>query len=135
VRMAELVEVSSGSSFTDQTEETPLGSGDDRIITYRISGPLFFGSTPRFGDVMSRIGIRPRFYILDLAAVPMVDASGAEAIAGFARQAAAHGAGVIIAAARPDIAEALRMNGSAAGNLVFSASVAEARQYARAMPD
>jgi SulP family sulfate permease len=135
VRMAELVEVSSGSSFTDQTAETPLGNGDDRIITYRISGPLFFGSTPRFGDVMSRIGIRPRFYILDLAAVPLVDASGAEAISGFARQAGAHGADVIIAAARSDIAEALRRDSSSAPNLIFSPSVAEARQYARSMPD
>jgi sulfate permease, SulP family len=135
VRMAELVEVSSGSSFTDQTEETPLRNGDDRVITYRISGPLFFGSTPRFGDVMSRIGIRPRFYILDLAAVPLVDSSGAEAIAGFARQAAAHGAGVIIAAARADIAEALQRHSAAPPNLVFSSSVAEARQYAKAMPE
>ena len=135
VRMAELVEVSSGSSFTDQTEETPLGNGDDRVITYRISGPLFFGSTPRFGDVMSRIGIRPRFYILDLAAVPLVDASGAEAISGFARQASAHGASVIIAAARADIAESLQRNIGATPNLVFSTSVAEARQYAKAMPD
>jgi SulP family sulfate permease len=96
---------------------------------------LFFGSTPRFGDVMSRIGIRPRFYILDLAAVPLVDSSGAEAIAGFARQAAAHSAGVIIAAARADIAEALQRHSAAPPNLVFSSSVAEARQYAKAMPD
>lgn len=135
VRMARLVEVSSGSSFTDEAEETPLGAGDDRIITYRISGPLFFGSTPRFGDVMSRIGIRPRFYILDLSAVPMVDASGAEAIGGFSRQAAAHGAGVVIAGARADIAASLRHDPEGAKHLVFSSSVAEARQYARAMPD
>ncbi|MGL5446168.1 MAG: SulP family inorganic anion transporter [Rhabdaerophilum sp.] len=135
VRMAQLVEVSSGSSFTDETEETPLGNGDDRIITYRISGPLFFGSTPRFGEVMSRIGIRPRFYILDLASVPLVDASGSEAIAGFARQARAHGAHVILAAARADIAATLRHDPEVAKHLIFSGSVAEARQYALTMPE
>jgi SulP family sulfate permease len=125
--------VSSGSSFTDQTEEVPVGNGDDRIITYRISGPLFFGSTPRFGDVMSRIGIKPQFYILDFGAVPLVDASGAEAIGGFVRQAEAHGARVIISAAQEEIVAALRHE--TGDRLIFAASVAEARQYALAMPE
>lgn len=132
VRMARLVEVTSGSSFGDDGQETPLAeAGDDRIVSYRIAGPLFFGSTPRFGDVMSRIGIRPHVYVLDLAAVPMVDASGAEAIGAFARQARSQQASVIVAGARPDIADALRRDDMGGALLTFAASQNEARAAAR----
>lgn len=132
VRMARLVEVTSGSSFADDGQETPLAeAGDDRIVSYRIAGPLFFGSTPRFGDVMSRIGIRPHVYVLDLAAVPMVDASGAEAIGAFARQAKSQQASVIVAGARPDIADALRRDEMGGALLTFAASQNEARAAAR----
>jgi sulfate permease, SulP family len=132
VRMARLVEVTSGSSFTDdEAGETPLApAGDSRIVSYRITGPLFFGSTPRFGDVMSRIGIRPRIYLIDLSAVPLIDASGAEAIGSFARQAKGQEADVIVFGARADIAAALRHEQGGA-LLTFAADESEARGLAR----
>ncbi|MCA3638061.1 MAG: STAS domain-containing protein [Methylobacterium sp.] len=132
VRMARLVEVTSGSSFEDDAAEAPVTEpGDDRIVSYRIAGPLFFGSTPRFGDVMSRIGIRPRVYLLDLAAVPLVDASGAEAIGAFARQAKGQQASVIVFGARPDIADALRHDEQGGALLAFAPNQSEARAAAR----
>ncbi len=104
--------------------------GDDRIVSYRIAGPLFFGSTPRFGDVMSRIGIRPRVYLLDLTAVPLVDASGAEAIGAFARQAKGQQASVIVFGARPTSRMPCGMT-SMGALLAFAANQNEARAAAR----
>jgi len=132
VRMARLVEVTSGSSLADNTSEAPVAEpGDDRIVTYRIAGPLFFGSTPRFGDVMSRIGIRPQVYLLDLTAVPLIDASGAEAIGAFARQAKGQQANVIVFGARRDIADALRHDEQGGALLAFAANQPEAQAAAR----
>jgi multidrug efflux pump subunit AcrA (membrane-fusion protein) len=89
IRGSRLVEVTSGSSFEDDAAEAPVTEpGDDRIVSYRIAGPLFFGSTPRFGDVMSRIGIRPRVYLLDLAAVPLVAAEAGAGIGNLINRAA-----------------------------------------------
>lgn len=103
VRMARLVEVTSGTSMTAASAEQPLSGGADDVIVYRISGPLFFGSTPRFGDVMARIGVRPRAFLIDLSAVPLIDASGADALAGFVTSEAKSGVRVVLVGARPDL--------------------------------
>lgn len=123
VRMARLVEVSVGMGVTDQAGERPIEQQDDDIIVYRISGPLFFGSTPRFGEVMARIGMRPKGFILDLSAVPLIDASGADAVLGFAEGEARRGTIVIFAGARPDVRRMLEHS----AHHLHATTVAEAR--------
>jgi SulP family sulfate permease len=126
--MARLVEVTSGAGLSDSAmRETPLEPGNEDIIIYRVSGPLFFGSTPRFGDVTSRIGIRPRGFILDLSGVPLIDASGAEALIAFDRMARSNGARVVLCGVRADNRRAV----SHVPDLLFTDTVADAEDYLR----
>jgi SulP family sulfate permease len=134
VRMAKLVEVTSGQSLMSEGREMPLPEGmDDDIVSLRISGPLFFGSSPQLGAVMGRIGVRPRFYLLDLAEVPLIDASGADAIETFAERVRGQGAEVVISGARPEITKALQAASDAPRPFVFADSWSEALAYARGM--
>jgi SulP family sulfate permease len=134
VRMAKLVEVTSGQSLMTEAGEMPLTEAmDEDIVTFRVSGPLFFGSSPQFAAVMDRIGVRPRFYLLDLAQVPLIDASGAEAIEAFARRAHGQGATVVISGARPDIVRALEAASHGPRPFVFASHWSEALAYARQM--
>jgi sulfate permease, SulP family len=81
------------------------------IAIYRINGPLFFGASWRLGDALDRIGYTPHTFILDLAAVPFVDATGAHALYQFIHNARRKGATVILAAVRPETRKALRRGG------------------------
>jgi SulP family sulfate permease len=132
-RMARLVEMSQampgpdGSAFKSP-EESPLtldASGD--ILVYRVSGPLFFGSTPRFGDMIARLGLRPRAVMLDLSSVPFVDTSGVQGIAMLERAARQSGARLYIAGARREVIGALIAGDLGLGRVKFARSIASAR--------
>lgn len=128
-RMAKLVEITSGHAFAEGEEEQPLAANkDDRVVTLRISGPLFFGSTPQLNNVMSRIGVRPEVYVLDLSGVPLIDSSGAQAVGAFARQAAGEGIRVIATGARAEIAKALWRDEHVKTHVTLVKNIADARE-------
>lgn len=66
----------------DQRDVLPPG-----VAAFRIRGPLFFAVASRLDDALDqyrRTGLpAPRVFIVRLARVPMIDASGAQALAGF----------------------------------------------------
>ena len=86
-RMAEAVEVEGGALATeDQADNgedgrSPAASGD--VFVFRISGALFFGATAGVSTILDRIGERPRVFILDFGAVPLIDSTAARALHGF----------------------------------------------------
>src|SRR5690606_23542649 len=57
---------------------------DTSVITFR--GPLFFGSTSVLKDALDQIGANSRRYILRFDEVPLVDPTGAAALASFLRR-------------------------------------------------
>lgn len=50
------------------------------IQVFEISGPLFFGAAYKFKDALAMIGKSPRFLIIRMGNVPIVDATGIQAI-------------------------------------------------------
>lgn len=57
------------------------------VEVLRFTGPIFFGVASELVDALRRIGQSPRAIILRLEEVPYVDATGANAIEAFVRQA------------------------------------------------
>jgi SulP family sulfate permease len=88
-RMSEMVSLESDGRWVeaDQDDLTGEPTVDDRaklppgVEAYRVSGPLFFAVANRIDDVLRAFGRPPRVFILRLRQVPLIDASGATAIA------------------------------------------------------
>lgn len=73
----------------DQRERLPAG-----VEVMRFTGPLFFGVASELIEALRRVGQRPRAIVLRMEQVPYVDATGANAIETFVRQATGGGTGV-----------------------------------------
>lgn len=114
----------------DQRNALPSG-----VEVFQMRGPLFFGAASTVGDLLDRVGEPPRVFILRMREVPMIDASGAAALAGLVRRAAAHGTRVIVTSVQPEVAAVLqRMDlGPQSGRLVHAADYGEALALARAV--
>jgi SulP family sulfate permease len=66
------------------------------IEVFRFSGPLFFGVASEMLEALRRAGERPRGIMLRMEHVPYIDATGANALATFTRQAKHSGARVVL---------------------------------------
>ena len=136
-RMAQMVEVTTKQplidedrgDFSDGPRTAWTGPGGDDILVYRIAGPFFFGAASAVSEVLERIGQTPKAYIIDLSAVPFIDATGVEAMNAFAGKARKGGASVWFAAMTPGVAKALR-HGVHAENVAWGDSVEAARAEA-----
>lgn len=76
---------------TDQREQLPPG-----VEAFQISGPLFFAVASRLDDVLDQLFETPRVFILRLRLVPLMDASGAQALRQFLDRAHRLGIRVIL---------------------------------------
>jgi SulP family sulfate permease len=136
-RMAQTVEIERplpriDDDRADGTEGDPVTrydaaeASDQEVVVYRISGAFFFGSAAAVGAALDEIGERPKAYVIDVSAAPLIDSTAAATIAGFARRAKARGAAVYIAGAQPAVREALRARRPADATLAFEPSVEKA---------
>jgi SulP family sulfate permease len=64
------------------------------VEVFRFTGPIFFGVASEMLDALRRGGRRPRAVVLRMEQVPYVDATGANALATFVRQAKVGGTAV-----------------------------------------
>src|SRR3546814_12843152 len=97
-RMAEAVEVGSGGPRDPELDAEDIDQRDDLppgVEVFRIAGPFFFGVAGELLDTLRRVGQSPRVIILRMRLVPLLDASGAQALAAFVEQARLAGARVI----------------------------------------
>ena len=90
-RMAEAVEVGQQGDDTGQRTRLPKG-----VEVFRINGPFFFGVAGELLDTLRRVGQSPRAIILRMEGVPLLDASGAQALEEFVGQARRAGAQVVL---------------------------------------
>lgn len=78
-------------------------STDPNIVIYRISGAFFFGAAASIGSVLERISDTHRALIIDFAAVPLLDSTGANIIEGIAHKAHRHAVKVVLTGTSPEI--------------------------------
>jgi SulP family sulfate permease len=90
-RMSEVVEIESGrklveddeADVTSRTQPEQRDQLPEGVEAFQISGPLFFAVANRLDDVLDQFALRPKLFILRLRRVPLMDASGAQAIRQF----------------------------------------------------
>lgn len=77
-----------GLIAVDVEEEPELRQSlPDGVEVFRFTGPLFFGVASEMLEALRRAGQRPRAIVLRMEEVPYVDATGANALSTFVRQA------------------------------------------------
>jgi sulfate permease, SulP family len=114
-RMAHAVDIEThGHSTLDEPDEprtvidAALGAGRaGEVMVYRILGPFFFGATATAGSILDRIGEHPKLFVLDFAAVPFVDSTGATTLEAFVRKLEKSGTRVIFSSVQPQIMDGL----------------------------
>jgi SulP family sulfate permease len=76
----------------DPAEDPELRAGlPAGVEVLRFTGPIFFGVASEMLEALRRSGQRPRAIILRMEEVPYIDATGANALATFTRQAKSAG--------------------------------------------
>lgn len=102
------------------------GAGPSDVVVYHITGAFFFGAAASIGSILDRIQDTHRALILDLAAVPFLDSTGANVIEGLQHKAGRAGVRLYIAGANPDIRRALLTHGVRPPHTGYAATVADA---------
>jgi SulP family sulfate permease len=134
-RMAQAVEVvrpTAQDDKADGTEGDPVThydakeASDAEVVIYHISGAFFFGSAAMVTAALEEIGERPKAYVIDVSAVPLIDSTAAAATAGFARRVHRHGVAVYVAGARPAVREVLAAHGGSPPVVRFEMTVEDA---------
>jgi len=90
----------------------PTLATDRVVVVYRLSGAFFFGTASTVGAVLDRIADQRKAFVIDFAAVPFVDSTGANVSAGIGRKAARHGLRVYVTGAIPAVRRALLRAGA-----------------------
>jgi SulP family sulfate permease len=85
---------------------------DAQVVVYRLTGAFFFGTASTVGAVLDRIADRRRAFVIDFSAVPFVDSTAANVIAGIGRKAARHGIRVFVTGAVPSVRRMLLQAGA-----------------------
>lgn len=134
-RMAESVEFdTSGEKDTDldsedvhQRDTLPKG-----VEVFRITGPFFFGVAGELLDTLRRVGQSPRVIILRMRLVPLLDASGVQALEEFFEQAHLAGAKVVLSGVQPQPRSMLDRlhHGGATDKIFYAADFANAQTLA-----
>jgi SulP family sulfate permease len=142
-RMAQAVEVQTGMPMVmqdqadhvpgqDRVPYDPAQSSDRDILVHRISGAFFFGSAANVAIALDRLAERPKAFVLDFSAVPLLDSTAASTIESFVRKARRRQARVHIAGAIPQVRHVLLGQGVRPPDVAYNASVADALEAARA---
>lgn len=72
------------------------GAADPNIMVYRITGAFFFGAASSIGSVLDRIADTHKALVIDLAAVPLLDATAANTIEVLAAKAKRRGVRIVL---------------------------------------
>ncbi|MEZ5826825.1 MAG: sodium-independent anion transporter, partial [Geminicoccaceae bacterium] len=96
-----------------------------------IAGVFFFGAAASIGSVLDRISDSHKALIVDLSAVPFLDATGANTLESLARKAVARGTLVFIHAGSTEIRRYLERHEIHEPLVTFANSIEAARTEAR----
>jgi len=120
-RMAEAVQQQTQQRLLVEDEddfEPAAGGAYDRrrnlppgVETFELRGPFFFGVANLLGDVLDRIGQPPKLFVLVLREVPIIDATGIDALRSFADRCRRDGTRLVLVGLQPSAREALERMG------------------------
>jgi len=71
------------------------------VEVFEISGPFFFGITAKLADILDQIEAPPKVFILRMGNVPLIDASGVDALIGFIEKNKLRGTKVLLTRVQP----------------------------------
>jgi SulP family sulfate permease len=113
-RMAEVVEVEGRALVSEDQADwengraIDVGAAQDRdVMVFRISGAFFFGATAAVSTVLDRAGAKPKAFILDFRAVPLIDSTAAATLRGFVKRLQRAGTRVYFAGTQHRVRETL----------------------------
>lgn len=134
-RMAETVQVDASGRQDAELDAEDLQQRDDLpagVEVFRITGPFFFGVAGELLETLRRMGQSPRVIILRMRLVPLLDASGVQALQEFAKQARLAGASVVLSGVQAQPKSMLTRVQSTrdAGPFQFADNFAEAQALA-----
>jgi sulfate permease, SulP family len=107
-------------------------AADPGIVVYRITGALFFGATASVASVLEHIGDEHRALVLDLAAVPFLDGTGANMIERLAHSSARRGVKVYLSGTSHDMRRELFAHAVKPPLVRYAATLEDAVAKARA---
>jgi SulP family sulfate permease len=120
-RMAQTTEIAAHLPFAEDVdradgrreERRPYDESatDPNVVVYRITGAFFFGAAAAVGAVLDRLSTRHRALIIDLAAVPFLDATAANTLEGLARKAAKRRVRVVLTGTNHGVRQELFVHG------------------------
>jgi sulfate permease, SulP family len=108
--------------------EHPEDTADDQVLIVRLQGPWFFGAAALTGATLDRIADHPRRIVLDFAAVPLIDSSGARMVERLAQRVHRMGGELVLTATRPEVRRLLSAQGLAEPQVRFLPDIASARK-------
>ncbi|MEI9983680.1 MAG: SulP family inorganic anion transporter [Aliidongia sp.] len=137
-RMAQAIEIDNpllpseeDQADTPRTAYDAALASDPDIVVYRISGAFFFGAASSVSATLDRIGQQAKAYIIDFAAVPVMDSTAAAMLEGFVRRMDRRGAAVFVSGARPAVRHVLVTHGLKPPQVRYKPNIEVARAAAR----
>lgn len=131
-RMSQAAAVEAEMPFVGQDvadagkEYDEMRAANPEVVVYHITGAFFFGAAASIGSVLDRIQDTHKALIIDFAAVPFLDSTGANVIEGLAHKAHRRGVRLYVAAANPDIRRVLLTHGVRPPQTRYVTTVADA---------
>lgn len=104
---------------------------DADVLIYRINGPLFFGAAGSVASVLERIHATQSALILDLSAVPVMDATGSNMFVELARKAQKQDVSLWFTGASPVIHRLLLVHGLSGSLCRYASTIEEAIERQR----
>jgi SulP family sulfate permease len=106
-------------------------AADPDVVVYRITGAFFFGAAAAVGAVLDRVSTRHRALIVDLSAVPFLDATAANTLEGLAHKAAKRRVRVVLTGANDEVRAELLIHGVAPPHVDYERSIDAALEELR----
>lgn len=113
-RMSEATSIKDAATafkFSNDNEELlfeeelpPMPKG---VVLYEINGPLFFGASQKFQEILTDFNEQPAVLILRMRNVPFIDATGVNRLRETCRQLRARGTTILISGANSTVREEL----------------------------
>ena len=119
-----------GEDMADSAQ--PRGSYDEalaanpELVVYRITGAFFFGAAASIASVLDRIQDTHKALVVDFAAVPFLDSTGANVMKGLAHKAERRGVKLFVSGANPDVQRSLLTHGVRPPAVHFAATIEDA---------
>jgi SulP family sulfate permease len=110
-----------------RTAYDPAEGGDTDAVIYRITGAFFFGAAAAVGAVLDSAVSQQKALIIDFSAVPFLDSTAANTLAGVGRNAARRGVSLTLTGTSGEVRRELEANGLVAPAVRYLATIDAAR--------